>query len=278
MGNVYEILYQSKINKSIKIVKLDKDRYYNLETGEIKEFNHISDRTGDINNLRVSMRNLRDLINTNVENPRCCKWITLTYAENMKNTKKLHEDFKVFNKAFRRKGYKYEYIAVAEPQGRGAWHLHVLMIFDHVVEYIPNDLIAGFWRQGFTKTKRVDDVDNIGAYLTAYLGDMPEDEFHELRGTEDFAGGIYNIKECEIDGKLKKIVKGARLSLYPPGFNLYRCSRGIKRPIINEMMEMQARKKVSSAKLTFEYTVTIWDDETAFKKTINKRYYNRSMK
>lgn len=278
MGNVYEILYQSKINKSIKIVKLDKDRYYNLETGEIKEFNHISDRTGDINNLRVSMRNLRDLINTNVENPRCCKWITLTYAENMKNTKKLHEDFKVFNKAFRRKGYKYEYIAVAEPQGRGAWHLHVLLIFDHVVEYIPNDLIAGFWRQGFTKTKRVDDVDNIGAYLTAYLGDMPEDEFHELRGTEDFAGGIYNIKECEIDGKLKKIVKGARLSLYPPGFNLYRCSRGIKRPIINEMMEMQARKKVSSAKLTFEYTVTIWDDETAFEKTINKRYYNRSMK
>jgi hypothetical protein len=277
MGNVYEILYQSKTNKVIKIQKLDKDRYLDLETGEIKEFNHMVSRKDDLNNLKVSMRNLRDLINTNVVNPRMCKWVTLTYAENMTDQKKLHNDFKMFNTYFRRKGFKYEYIAVAEPQGRGAWHLHVLFIFDHVVEYIPNELIASCWRQGFTKTKRVDDVDNVGAYLTAYLGDMPEDEFHELLESENFLDDIYNIKECEIDGEPKRIIKGARLSLYPPGFNLYRCSRGIKRPIINEMMELRARKKVSSAKLTFETTVTIIDDETDFIKTINKRFFNKSI-
>jgi hypothetical protein len=278
-GNITEIMYQTNGNNGIKIKKIDKDHYLDLETGEIKEFKHMENRTDDLNNLRVSMGNLRDLINTNVTDPKCCKWITLTYKENMMDQNKLHNDFKMFNTYFKRKGYRYEYIAVAEPQGRGAWHLHVLFIFDHVVEYIPNDLIASCWRQGFTVTKRVDDVDNVGAYLTAYLGDIPLDEFDKLQESgSDFSGMSHEIRECEIDGVKKKIVKGARLHLYPPGFNLYRCSRGIKRPVVEYMKEEKAQKKISSAKLTFEYTVTIWDDETAFEKTINKRYYNRSIK
>lgn len=277
-GNITEIMYQTNSNTSIKIKKIDKDHYLDLETGEIKEFKHMENRTDDLNNLRVSMGNLRDLINTNVVNPRHCKWVTLTYAENMKDQNKLHNDFKMFNTYFKRKGYQYEYIAVAEPQGRGAWHLHVLFIFDHVVEYIPNDLIAGCWRQGFTSTKRVDDVDNVGAYLTAYLGDIPLDEYESLRaeGTA-FTGATHEIKECDVDGVSKRMVKGARLHLYPPGFNLYRCSRGVKRPIIQYMKEEKAQKKISSAKLTFEYTLTIFDEERDFEKTINKRYYNKSI-
>lgn len=278
-GNVTEIMYQTNSNTSIKIKKIDKDHYLDIETGEIKEFKHMENRTDDLNNLRVSMGNLRDLINTNVTNPRYCKWVTLTYKENMKDQNKLHNDFKIFNKAFRRKGFQYEYIAVAEPQGRGAWHLHVLFIFDHVVEYIPNDLIASIWRQGWTVTKRVDDVDNVGAYLTAYLGDIPLEQYEELKKDRDsdFTGMSHEIKECDIDGVKKKIVKGARLHLYPPGFNLYRCSRGVKRPVVEYMKEIRAQKKVNSAKLTFEYTLTIWDDERDFKKTINKRYYNKSI-
>lgn len=277
-GNITEIMYQTNSNTSIKIKKIDKDHYIDLETGEIKEFKHMENRTDDLNNLRVSMGNLRDLINTNVVNPRHCKWVTLTYAENMKDQNKLHHDFKVFNTAFRRKGYQYEYIAVAEPQGRGAWHLHVLFIFDHVIEYIPNDLIAGCWRQGFTCTKRVDDVDNVGAYLTAYLGDIPLEEYENLsKEGQNFKGATHEIKECDVDGVSKKMVKGARLHLYPPGFNLYRCSRGVQRPIVQYMKEEKAQKKISSAKLTFEYTLTIIDEESDFEKTINKRYYNKSI-
>jgi len=281
MGNVIEIMYQSNSNSYIKIKKIDKNHYMDLETGEIKEFKHMENRTDDINNLRVSMSNLRDLINTNVTDPRYCKWITFTYAENMQDPKKLHNDFKIFNTLFRRKGFKYEYIAVAEPQGRGAWHLHVLFIFDHVIEYIPNDFIYGLWKKGWTVTKKVDDVDNVGAYLTAYLGDIPVDEFDKLKDDGvDFSGGdnIFNIKECEIDGVKKRIVKGARLHLYPVGFNLYRCSRGVKRPIINYMNEKKAQKKVNSAKLTFEYTMCLWDEDIAFEKIINKRFYNKSIK
>lgn len=277
-GNITEVMFQTNSNVNITIKKIDKDHYLDLETGEIKEFKHMENRTDDLNNLRVSMGNLRDLINTNVINPRCCKWVTLTYAENMKDQNKLHNDFKIFNKAFRRKGYQYEYIAVAEPQGRGAWHLHVLFIFDYVVEYIPNDIIARCWRQGFTSTKRVDDVDNVGAYLTAYLGDIPLEEYEDLNKEGMQFTGVHEIKECDLDGVSKKYVKGARLHLYPPGFNLYRCSRGVKRPIVEYMKEEKAQKKISSAKLTYEYTFTIFDEERDFEKTINKRYYNKSIK
>ena len=39
------------------------------------------------------------------------------------------------------------------------------------------------WEQGFTKTTKLDDIDNIGAYLTAYLGDMEftEENMQELQ-------------------------------------------------------------------------------------------------
>lgn len=279
MGNIIKIMFQSSSNNSIKIKKINKDSYMDLETGEIKDFKHMENRTDDLNNLRVSMGNLRDLINTNVVNPEYCKWVTLTYKENMKDQDRLHNDFKMFNIYFKRKGYKYEYIAVAEPQGRGAWHLHVLFIFDHVIEYISNDLISDCWRQGFTKTKRVDNVDNVGAYLTAYLGDIPFEEYENLRNEGvNFRGETHNIKECEVDGVKKKIVKGARLYLYPPGFNLYRSSRGVKRPIVKYMKEVNAQKKISSAKLTFEHTITLWDDDIEFEKKINKRFYNKSIK
>lgn len=39
--------------------------------------------------------------------------------------------------------------------------------------YIDNSVIAEKWRHGFTKTKAVHGVDNIGAYFSAYLADMP---------------------------------------------------------------------------------------------------------
>ena len=42
--------------------------------------------------------------------------------------------------------------------------------------------------------------------------------------------------ECGVKQK-KAIVKGARLHLYHSGFNLYRCSRGVKRPEVEEMTE-----------------------------------------
>ena len=59
--------------------------------------------------------------------------------------------------------------------------------------------------------------------------------------------------EDEQGHKVKKaVIKGARLHLYPSGFNLYRCSRGVKRPEVLHMTEGEAQQIIGAAPLTYE--------------------------
>lgn len=84
-------------------------------------------------------------------------------------------------------------LVVLEPQVSGSWHLHGLIKKKNgKLPYLDNNsVIAPMWRQGFTKTKRLKDSDNVAAYLMAYLTDMPKDEI------------MPNVKS-------KSILKGAR--------------------------------------------------------------------
>lgn len=120
MGNVFEIMYQDRVNRQIQIKKLNENEYLNLVTGEIITCNHIKNRSESLFQVSQSLKRLRDYINTNVIEPKNCRWITLTYAENMTNTEKLYIDFKNFMKRLRYKlkSYKMEYIVAMEPQGR----------------------------------------------------------------------------------------------------------------------------------------------------------------
>lgn len=196
----------------------------------------------------------------------------------MTDSKRLYEDFKNFNKRMRyalsKDGYNYEYIVCMEPQGRGAWHAHLVMIFNKTAPYIPNDEMANAWGHGFTTTKKLEDVDNVGAYLTAYLGDMDISDAHNLSNEELNGMRSFGLKEVEVDGIKKSILKGARLHMYPPKFNLYRFSKGIKKPIVNYETEKKAQKKVSAGTLTFEKTIKLTDADSQFNNTINYRHYN----
>lgn len=270
MGNIIELMYMERSNSECVIKKLDKDHYCDIRTGEVKEYVHNENRASDLNSVRCSLTRLRDYINTNITNPTYCKWITLTYAENMTDTTRLYDDFRKFIQRAKYKLGKFEYIVAMEPQGRGAWHGHLLMIFDKKAPYIDNNtLLQPIWGHGFTKTKKVDNIDNVGAYLTAYMADM---ELSEAIHNDTLTGNM-EITEKDVDGIKKKFVKGARMSLYPTGFNLYRVSRGIKKPKIDYMYEENAQKKVSSAKLTYEKTIGIETDD--FTNTINYRQYNK---
>lgn len=282
MGNIIEIQYMSRRNTKATIQMLKGgEQYIDLGTGEIKDVVHHNTRADQYKSLYRTFKTVRGIINANVTDVRNVKWITLTYKENMQDTKRLYEDFKKFNKRFqyyiKKLGYSgAEYIVMCEPQGRGAWHCHLLYIFDKVAPYIPNTEIERLWGQGFTKTKKLDDVDNVGAYLTAYLGDMEvqqalDDNSDEFQRCLD---GNATIKSVEIDGNKKYYIKGARLSLYPANFNMYRCSRGIKRPV--EYMDYleNAEKKVSAGTLTYEKTVEIIDLDNDFQTVINSRQYN----
>ena len=172
MGHIYEICYLQKRNNEISTQLLDKDHYMYLDTGEIFECNHIENRAESKFQVGQSLKRLREYINTNVVDTNKCKWVTLTYAKNMQDTKKLYNDFKNFIRRFKERYGHVEYIVAMEPQARGAWHCHCIIIFDKVSPFIPNSSIEKLWQQGFTKTTKLDDIDNIGAYLTAYLGDM----------------------------------------------------------------------------------------------------------
>lgn len=278
MGNVIEIMYSERTNHKIYIKKISDTEYIDLRTGEVKECNRIDNRAGNLNSVRLSLGRLRDLLNTNITDVSKCRWVTLTYAENMTDPRRLMKDFEKFHKRMSYKlskdGFKYEYIVCMEPQGRGAWHAHMVMIFNKTAPYIPNDEMANIWGHGFTTTKKLEDVDNVGAYLTAYLGDMDISEFKNLSEDEQNKMRVFGIKEVEVDGVSKSILKGARLHMYPPKFNLYRASRGIKKPIVSYENEIEAQKKVSAGTLTFEKTIELSDKDSQFNNTINYRHYN----
>ena len=135
--------------------------------------------------------------------------------------------------------------------------------------FIPNSDIARIWGHGFTKTQSLKGVGNPGLYLTAYLGNMELSE--AVRAGQFKAGHLSETKD-----KSKAVIKGARLNLYPPDFNLYRFSRGIKRPEVWQTTEREAQAEISGMPLTYEKTISITDASGVVRNIINYRTYTKT--
>lgn len=220
------------------------------------------------------------MINTNVtpDNAEFCRFITFTYKDNMQNSEQLYNDFKNFNKRFKRYmaklGYHYEYIITVEAQERGAFHLHGIFIFNRKAPFIENKIIADIWGLGFVSVKSLDkNIDNIGKYLTAYLTDLPIDEEKSI--SLELVGG--EVKELTDKDKSKKIIKGARLKMLPVGIRIYRYSRGIKKPIVCKLPYGEAMEHISKQGFTKvnEYAVEISDIERDFKSKYVKQTFKK---
>lgn len=281
MGNVIEVQYMSRRNykQTIQMLK-GGEQFVICATGEIKDIEHHNTRKDNKKGLYKTFANARAVINANVTDVSKVRWCTLTYAENMTDPKRLYKDFHDFNLRFqyycKTKGYsKPEYIVMMEPQGRGAWHAHLLYIWqDQKAPYISNQDFRELWGHGFVRIKKLDNVDNVGAYLTAYLGDMEIDEMDVSKAV----GKQCKVVETEDENgqKVKKaIVKGARLDLYPANFNMLRCSRGVKRPVAEMMSQEEANKKVSAATKTFESAIKLTDADNDFETVIIREQYNK---
>lgn len=273
-GNVVEIRYMARRPPDITIEKLSADLYTDKTTGEVKAFQHHTSRAEDTESVLQSLRKLRDLINANLEAPERALWVTLTYRENMMDPVRLYEDYRRFWQRFKYHLNKAgqppaEYIIAAEPQGRGAWHLHCLFLFSGKAPFIPNADMARIWGQGFTKTQSLKGIENPGLYLTAYLGDM---EVTEAVSEGQFKAG--RLRESR--DKSKAVIKGGRLRLYPAGFNLYRFSRGIKRPEVWETTEQKAQAEIRGMPLTYEKTISITDEDEKVQNIINYRTYTKA--
>lgn len=232
-GNVVAVTTYSKANRTCHAVKVDADHWIDPSTGEVHEYEHsATSRADHAQSLRKTFANLRALINTNCSDVQKIRWITLTYKENMTDPERLYRDFDAFRKRFVRRWGKCEYISVVEPQRRGAWHVHLIAIYPDKAPYIPNKELAECWGWGFVKVTALDGIDNVGAYLSAYLADLPVGEQE---------GGTDKVMR---DGTSKRVLKGGRLSMYPKGMRIYRHSRGLKKP---EEYWLEEREQIEKA-------------------------------
>lgn len=272
MNHLTEIQFMEKMNHKANIKKLNSDEYVLLETGEIKEFEKTENRSQSYNSLRQTFKKLRYLINNNFVGNKNELFLTLTYAENMNDSKRLYKDVEKFIKRLKyyfKDESSIDYLNVVEPQQRGAWHCHILLRFNDLEKiFIPNQEMADLWGHGFVTLKSMKGVDNIGAYLSAYLADL------ELTNENAHVAMKNDLKvlEKEINGQKKMFIKGGRLHLYPSGMNLYRKSKGIKPPERRKMKYKDAIKKVGSAEPHFTKDIKISVDD--FENTIAYEQYN----
>ena len=72
----------------------------------------------------------------------------------------------------------------------------------------------------------------------------------------------------------KSFIKGGRLYMYPPNFNLYRISRGIKKPKKEYGSYHVVKEKVGLGLPTYSKGISISDTDNSFTNKIIYEYYN----
>lgn len=285
MGRAAEVMAMSKKPLAPPCRRISADEYVDTRTGEVLPYSHQVSRADNINGVRRTLSRIRSLINCNVVDPTTCRWVTLTYAQPngkpMTDRERLHDDFRRFWQKFKRwckaQGHTTpEYISVVEPQGSGSWHVHAFFLWDGKAPYVPNKALRKLWGQGFVTIKQPVGVDNMGAYFSAYLADIPlEDlpkaERSKVQGLEVVTK---DFEDARGHRKSKAFVKGGRLVFYPPKFNILRSSRGVKQPEVEWTDYQGAKEKVSGATETFSRAYSILDDEGKPLNTIYKAYYS----
>lgn len=252
MNGIYEVQYLQRMNSKASIKKLSADEYMVLDTGEIRNFEKIENRSDSENSIRQTLKKLRYLINANFSGGDNELFVTFTYRDVVRDTKQVYKDWRNFLKRFKRKWDDVEYLAVLEPQGENhgyCWHIHALMKFPkhYKVEIDNNSEMYPLWGKGFTKTERLKEVDNIGAYLTAYLSNIEVEQEESNKDDKE---------------KSKRYKKGERLKYYPKGMNIYRKSKGIEMPKRLTMTYWEAKELIGKdLKPVMRKTVPIKSDE-----------------
>ena len=302
-GNTAQVTFTAGKNRKCPIKNLSKDEFIDLSTGEVKKRQHSTNRFQSPKSVRKSITSLMDLIRCNATNPNNCKWITLTYSEEMTDCKRVFKD----NKAFLRKLRSYlkkqkltesktdfKFIAVAEPQGQthgNAWHIHLLLIFSSNAPYISNQDITELWGCGMTDTHKVYDADTLALYFRAYLSDveyvdddksddsadiyfdiLSEYEREQLEKAKDGTSNA-SIVTKNVGGVNKKFIKGERLKYYPTGMPLYSCSRGMNRPTVERVVNKDVKDKLKNYYLSFRQSFIIGDKDKG--NIVDKRYYQK---
>ena len=95
-GNSVMTMSMERWNRTARIRKIDSEHYMVISSGEVKKYEHWENRADGKNSLLKSVNKLRWLINANCTESENLLWITLTYAENMTDVKRLYRDWDKF--------------------------------------------------------------------------------------------------------------------------------------------------------------------------------------
>lgn len=269
MNHISEIQFLEKMNTRQVIKKISKDKYLNLDTGEIKEFKKAELRIENTSSLYKTFKKLRYLINNNFTGSKNELFVTLTYGGSdrptLKDSKRIYKDFTAMNRRLKKKYGSVDFLRVLEPHEDGHAHLHVLFRFNDLKKiYISNDDFSEMWRKGFVTIHSLKDVDNIGAYVSAYLADI------EL--TEKTVLDLLDNSKEVIEKEGKKFIKGGRLKYYPVNTQIYNKSKGILEPERIKMSYKKAKKIAGAGTPTYEKTLLIEKEE--FSNTIKFEHFN----
>ena len=211
-GDVIEIYeYSVGYLKGYKLTEREiKNRIYSERSSAGADSTDSRERS-----LKRAKMNLRRLINANVGQygkDVTAKFLTLTFKENIQDIKQANYEFKKFIKRLNYKVYGtkkaiLKYTTVIEFQKRGAIHYHTIL---YNMPYIKANEIAEIWDNGFIKINKIDDIDNVGAYIGEYLGQAEKEQGKEvederLRGQKTHFSSRGLFKPNEITDK--KIVE-----------------------------------------------------------------------
>ena len=174
---------KNKVNNNLKLLNEDNTKQVNIYEFE-KEL-HKATKKQNIKQQSSANRTRRNIKRLANSNQQLNKFLTLTFAKPMTE---LTTANKLFNTALKRilraKPY-FEYLAVVEYQkdtdffGRkkekgGSVHYHLLcniVIPDNMDIFLWERMLAlKFWKNGFVKIKDIDNITNMGAYFSKYLG------------------------------------------------------------------------------------------------------------
>lgn len=196
-GNVCEVTtYKEPILKTFKN-KIEKQK--REQTEEVK-------RENQIRSIRRTTKRIRTLANANYV-PGRSSFLTLTFKENLTDYDVAFSYWDLFKKRVEYKiKQKLQYLGVVEFQtkyyeetGRRAIHFHICLFN---VDYLDQQWLYETWNKvttgGGVNIKALKEVDNIGAYLTHYLGKDLDAQlrFEEYTGKKRYFQSR-NLKEPE---------------------------------------------------------------------------------
>lgn len=157
-------------------------------------------------------QDLRRLVNANVNqygNDFTAKFVTLTFAEHITELAAANNKFKKFilrlnYKMFNSKCSNIQYSVVPEFTKKGRVHYHVIF---YNLPYVKADKLSDIWGNGFIKINKIDNCDNVGAYVSKY---MTKDNI-EIQGKKSYFNSRGLFQPTEITEK--EMVESLRNSL-----------------------------------------------------------------